>query len=668
MELEDLKRYNPLLSPVVRRHGWIIVLFVVLGGAYGYFQLRRQHVDFQSDAKMYVTGRVVMADTPSAFAEEVANYLGTQIEIMRSEQIHQRSLQRLALAGQTSSVPATLLVSVAERTTVLDLSCVSADGDYARHYLDAVMEEFMEFKRDRRLAVSQNTLEQIKGEIARLEDDLAQQEAAFFAFRENNNIGFWEQQSAASAGYLTELKSREANLKLELSLMTNWRRLSSEQELPPSLMTAAGPGTANGSSGGMMGELNALRHELSRLEVERELRLRVLRPAHPIVKQLSAEIEKQEMLAAAMEKELARVGDQRQIALESELASVRAAIAEWEVKALESSRIEAEYQKLSDARDRTKDLYDRMLGSLRNLDVGRGMDQELVQVLQPATPAHPIMPAVRTSVANGAFVGGLAGWLIFWLLVRSDDRAYSLETTVDFLRCPGLGEVPLRSRNRVSMRRTRYEEAAFDEAFRRLRSLLMIDRQDHTGVVFLVTSSLASEGKTEVSVNLARAFAAAGKRVLLIDADLRRGRIASLFPGMDQAPHGFAQFLEHKLPASDVVQSTSDANLSVLPRGLEARKGGDLFSLSRVNARIDELRQGFDVIIIDSAPIGPVDDTAGILASAEKVLFVVRAASTSLRTVAQNVGRLKDMGVAQPQIVLNGVKAELSSKYYNYYR
>lgn len=645
------------------------MVFVCAGllSCYRYLEVLREPSRFSSVGKMYVSGRVLLSETPSTYSEELANYLGTQIEIMRSQEIHDRSIQRLALNGVARETDASLAIDVIKGTTIFELRSVSGNPDYARLYLDALMTEYGDFKKDRRLAVSEATVVQISDEVERLEKDLEAHENAFFRFRENNNIGVWEQQSAASASYLSELKSKEADLRLQLTLLENWQQISEEKNVRPATQVQV-PGMVQRNDGSNKGAAMAqVRQNLSKLRIEREMRLRFLRPAHPIVKSLDREIELHERLETAGVEEMLLSQDERRWALMSEISGLQAAIKEWENKALESSRIEAEYQKLQDARDRTKVLYDRMLASLHNLDVGKGVDQELVQVLQGAGVASLIPPNFKQAIINGLFLGGMLGGAVLWLLIRTDDRTYDLETVVDQLSCQGLGEIPLLSHSRISGRRSRFEKSAFEESFRRLRSLLLQPERTEP-LLLLVTSSIASEGKTEIAVQLGKSFAAAGQKVLMIDADLRRGRMGKIFPEIDARAHGFSAYLAQELPPAAVICDTDTPNLRIVPRGDESKIAGELFSKRPMKDRVEELAIGHDIVIIDSAPVGPVDDSTHLLRVVDSVLFVLRSGNTSLRIAAQNMKRLKATHAKEIKVILNGVKPQISSKYYNYYR
>lgn len=660
MNLSTLQRFNPLLSPKARRYGWVVVAATFLGALLGFLRVRQTPDEYFSNGRMIVSGRLVVPDAQAVYSEELANFLGTQIEIMRSEQVLSRARQRLQLERPGLDGNARVDVNVLQRTSIFVLRAVGSNPEFVRAYLDAVMREFIEFKRERRLAVSQSTIEQIASEISRLEREIGTNEQALLVFRQKHNIGYWEQQSASSARYLSELKDREAKLRLQLSLIDNWNKATAAEGIAPG---RAAPGLENATP---QNDFTATRQKILTLQIEYDQRATGLRPAHPKMKAMQAEIDRQQRLLQIMEQQQQQGERERRAAINAELASIATAEVEWEAKVAESSRIEAEYQKLRSTIDRSRELYNRMVASLQTLDLSKGVDQELVQVLQPASAPAPADKPFRQELSAGGLVGALLGLAIFSLISRLDNRTYSPVEAAEILGTRQFGEIPSR-RQGVLQRRDHITEAGFEEAVRRLRSLILVTPSLREKPVVLVTSALASEGKTELSLQIATAIANSGKRVLLLDADLRRGRMHAAF-GRESSPPGMHEYLHGELSAADAIHPTPHAGLFFVARGNDTAHAGDLLSRASLSERVKELGQGFDMIVIDSAPVGPVDDTNWLLPLAGLVLFVVRIGRTPLRAAAEGLGYIRSRGVAEVGLVFNGVELDRSSKYYKYYQ
>jgi len=655
--------HSPLLPQRALRYAWLIAVGALIGAVWAYVVALRQPVEYVSTARMFVSGRVNLPEASNAYSEELANYLGTQAEIMRSQEVGYRARQRVSLEQPTLKGDARLDIRVLPGTSIFNLSATGSDPAYSRAYLDAITIEFSQFKRERRMVSSQATIEQISTELTRLEKEINTQEQALLRFKERNNVSFWEQQLVASARFLADLKSREAALNMQLSIMDSWERTAAERGLAGNAVI----GETGAVSVSDSPELNQTRQRVDTLIIEREELQQVLRPAHPKLKRLEEEISRlQKVIAMGVSKAHER-RKERRAAMQSELEGLAKAISEWDSKSLESSRIEAEYQRLRGALERTRELYGRMLGSLQNLDTRKSVDQELVQTLQTASPATPVDARLRSRILSGMFIGGLSGLGLLIFAIRIDDRSHSIEETLERLNSRSFGEVPQRPSGPLSTTRKKFIEASFEEAFRRLRSLLLLGLPAGKAPVFLVTSALPSEGKSEIAINLAKAYARIGRKVLLIDADLRRGRIHRTLGEGDVSP-GLAELIRRESSEDQVIRTTPEPNLSLVTNGHAGSQASELLSTGDLTGIIESFGRRFDLIVIDSAPIGPVDDTNHLVPLASRTLFVVRMRHTLIRHALKSINTLKARGVSDVGVVFNRVRQEGGRYYSSYYQ
>lgn len=651
-----------LISPRTWRYVWLLALGALVGAVWSYLRVVREPVSYASAARMFVSGRVNVPEASSAYSEELANYLGTQTEIMRSQEVQARARQRVELERPGLKGDAKLEIRVVPQTAIFSLSATSGSGDYARGFLDALMEEFIQFKRERRMVNSQATIEQISAELTRLEREISDREQELLSFKERNNILYWEQQSVESARFLADLKARDASLRMRLSVMDAWERTAAVNRLGGAAQIGAGGGVELTEST----ELAQARLRVDELTLERDMLLRGLRETHPKVVRLTEEIARLErVVGLGATRDNARRKEQR-LAIEAELEGLANSIKEWEARSLESSRVGAAYDKIRSSLERTRGLYDRLLGSLQNLDARKGVDQELVQILQAASPAQEVDRGLRRRLVSGAVAGLTAGFAALLLAVRIDQRSYSVEETMEQLGCRVFVEVPQLPSGAASTGRRRFSESVFEEAFRRLRSIVYMGMPSAPAPLFLVTSALPSEGKSEIALNLARAFARTGKKVLLIDCDLRRGRLHRAM-GAGAASPGFCELLEERANIDEVLRPTSEPNLSLVVAGRSTGHVNELISTSDITGCLARLRERFEVLVVDSAPIGPVDDTGHLLPLASRVLFVVRMRHTPLRQAQKALFTVRARGAADVGIVFNRVRPEGGRYYYSYH-
>ena len=179
----------------------------------------------------------------------------------------------------------------------------------------------------------------------------------------------------------------------------------------------------------------------------------------------------------------------------------------------------------------------------------------------------------------------------------------------------------------------------------------------------IVTSAIPSEGKSAVSSNLAVTLALSGARVLLVDADLRCGVKHEVFGG--QAEPGLHEILQGETSWQEVLRSTATPNLNLISRGHSTQVGGELFLSQNLPNFLQQVRNEFDFVIIDSAPVLAVADTPTLAPKADGVLFVIRSRYTSSRLCRTALDALGQRNVPIIGLVLNRAE-EASPTYYNY--
>ena len=178
----------------------------------------------------------------------------------------------------------------------------------------------------------------------------------------------------------------------------------------------------------------------------------------------------------------------------------------------------------------------------------------------------------------------------------------------------------------------------------------------------VVTSPGAGEGKTSVATDLAVAYAQAGQRVILVDADLRKPRVGETFKTTDEP--GLTGVLLGGVPLSTALRPWKDGLLQVMTSGARPARPSELLASSKMAELLLVLRDEADVVIVDSAPVMPVADTIGLVAHADAVLVVVRVGSTHRSALTATVARLQSVDARVVGIVANGSATEGGDGYY----
>ena len=209
------------------------------------------------------------------------------------------------------------------------------------------------------------------------------------------------------------------------------------------------------------------------------------------------------------------------------------------------------------------------------------------------------------------------------------------------------------------------------ESYRTIRAALMLSRAEHPPKVILLTSPSPGDGKTVTTINLGMALAQSDQMVLVVDADLRKGRCHKLVDVPNQ--NGLVNVLTGQTSLRSAIKETAVRNFYVLPRGVLPPNPADLLMSQKMREVVDELRQSFDFVLIDSPPAIAVSDAAVVSALCDGVLLVFQGKKTTAQAARQAVERLDTIGATLLGVILNGVDiqdpdyADYRSYYPSYY-
>jgi polysaccharide biosynthesis transport protein len=366
------------------------------------------------------------------------------------------------------------------------------------------------------------------------------------------------------------------------------------------------------------------------------------------------------------------------------------------MQALEEQKVEAnqmaerlvEYNILKREAEANKALYDGLMTKLKEVDISAALRSSNIRVVDPAMiPAYPSRPAKARNIAL-AFLVGLVGGIGLALLREYLDNTVKTPDDVETLaRLPSLAVVPQfvgsngngsRKRllkgipangqdKRIELVAQHLPKSQMSEAFRALRTSLLLSQPVRPPQVILVTSALPREGKTTAAANLAVTLAQLGDHTVLVDADLRKpgvGRLLNLNGGKYA---GLSSYLAG-VSSLDLVTVPHPAipNLAAIPTGPLPPNPADLLSSNRLMEGIAELRTKFKFVVIDSPPIMAATDAVILSVQTDGVLLVVRSGETPKEAFTRTRDLLSSVKCHMLGVVLNAVDSSAPDYYYSY--
>jgi capsular exopolysaccharide synthesis family protein len=299
-------------------------------------------------------------------------------------------------------------------------------------------------------------------------------------------------------------------------------------------------------------------------------------------------------------------------------------------------------------------LYGMLQGRYEEAHLAELSVEPDVAVLDSAAmPEFPILNRGR-QLGLMIIVGGLAAAILLALLLdRLDKRIRYTHQVAQNLRLNVLGAVPHAAQRRTPKP---FDVMQLIESFRLLRLNVSNAATNDRQLMLTVTSAGPGEGKSLVSANLALSFAGGGFRTLLVDGDLRRGRLHTTF-ATDRRP-GLVDVLRGTVPLKDCLRPTSEPSLTLLPGGSRIASAPELLTSSAFHQLINTLQADYDVILIDSPPLAAGMDPYALCASTGNALFVVRLAKTDGDVARQRLESLGRFPVNVVGAVINDVQSE----------
>lgn len=333
-----------------------------------------------------------------------------------------------------------------------------------------------------------------------------------------------------------------------------------------------------------------------------------------------------------------------------------------------SNRKEFELLSLEREVKTNRELYDMFMAQLKGTSAVSDLQSVVARVVDPATVSDtPIKPKKRMIVMLAFVLSLMLGVAVAFLLEHLDNSIRSTEDAERKIGLPMLAAVPTVELAAGQVAGLHYRDSPkslFSEGIKTIRTGILLSGIDHPRKTLVVTSSVPGEGKSTIAINLALAHAQT-KRVLLIDADMRRPSIAKVL-GLDNTHPGLSMLALGLETLDTCVYKIEGSNLDVLTAGSIPPNPLELLLSDKFHELLAELGQAYDTIIIDSPPVQLVSDAVVLGSMATGVVYVVKADATPFQMVRRGIRSLQRGGASMYGIVLNQTNFR-NEEYYGSY-
>ncbi len=318
--------------------------------------------------------------------------------------------------------------------------------------------------------------------------------------------------------------------------------------------------------------------------------------------------------------------------------------------------------------DTNRQVYDSLLQRLKEVNVMAGITANNVSIVDEASvPLFPANPNIKLNIGLGAVLGVFLGMLAALLREQMDDSLKNASEIESRYQLPLLGLIPFTRPERgrkepVALLAHREPRSIFAESYRSMRTALQFSTAEGAPQRFMVTSCGKSEGKSTTALALAINFAQLGQKVLLIDADMRKGWLHKMLKVPNDS--GLSTLLSADVDTEMLIRDTTVSNLSVITAGPVPPDPVELLMGPRLGELLDQAQAlGYQQIVIDGPPLLGIADAIVLGNQIQHIVLAVKAGGTRKDSIKDGLRRLRNAGLAPMGMVFTHARSEHAGDY-----
>lgn len=558
------------------------------------------------------------------------------------------------LQGRTS-------ISAVRRSSLFKITVVDKDPKRAAQLARALAEAYREHNRQFRLRAVNNAFEQVKTNREKFLKSYQSIEKKLVSFRQKNNLLTTSLSDRRSLAFkrLDEVNNRMMKVmlrRIELSSMLQpfLRRKSVDASFPPLLKH---------------GTYWSLKEDYSKLLLLKEKQLARYKSRHPSIVRIERQIKRSRKILDKQKNIVFRSHFQQLQSARREERQLRKKvyIARRDLQRLE--RLNLYFTSMKEKKTEVQRSLKFLNKRFFEVQLLKGSTTTNVRLIeQPKPPRNPFSPRILRSTAIGGFLGFLVAFIFFFLIELFDRSIRSVEDVEIKAGLTPLGEVPLFDTKGKTERDLLYNPerplTQIEEAIRAVRTNVLFMTSDVPMRKILFTSPNPREGKTYIATNMAIGIAHTGKKVILIDTDMRRPRVHKALSLDYDRSKGASSVMIGQHTLDEAMLDSGYPNLKVLPCGPIPPSPTELLQTEGFFDMLSELEQRFDVVLFDSPPINHVTDAAVLADYVDGVIFISSAGSTKWGALQGAARRIESVGGRVLGCILNKFSHKHRRSYY----
>lgn len=540
-----------------------------------------------------------------------------------TDAIPEHPSEGVALNNTIAAVRKSILISILRDTYIFSISATTSSPIKSARISNRLVEIYISNQIDVKFQAAENAIIWLSERVAELESELKEKEDSVKELRANANL--------VSIEDLEALNARAKSLRDRIDRSSS--EILRNKQLRADVLTLI--------------DSSENFEEISR------------RLNDPILNNIFSTKDGSEWQEAFVDR-VERVLGQNMNALsleQSQLLNIERSLKSLEAQISEQSEEFLRIQQLERETEATRTLYETFLNRLKEASVQRGIQQADSRMLSEATPGVRVSPNTNRIVVLSAMLGVLCGAGIAYLrnLMKNGFRtSEELQSLANYQVLGAIPVAPVSKRSGLLAFLNENPTSAMVEAIRNLRTSIFMMDPKHPPQIVMMTSSIPGEGKTTSSLALAKSAHDMGKKVLLIEADIRRRAFGEHFH-VPEGQLGLAAALSHGIKLDTVIYNQPDLDFDIILGEQSLKNAADVFASQAFGDLLTHLRNYYDFILIDTPPVLVVTDARIIGQYVDAILYNVKWDSTSQAQVKEGLRQMTTAGLKISGLILNQV-------------
>ena len=677
----DIMRY---LGILIRRKN-IIIAVTIIASIYSIFSYLKAVKIYTAQARMLFSpggDQDIMGNNSgmNTYWDSREERLNTHLELLKSRIVCKRVAENLNNSVGADEISGGLMVDVGgkegEKNDIVEVSFSHTNAEIARNVANELCKSYIEYIKEVNVQDVTRLIMKLDEQIEKVEKDLDRKENNLRIFKENNRKVELSSETNVTISKLSQMELAIQQTQLDMlesrEKFTGIKREIDQQQVDViQSMTYQNP---------YQSRLADLELQLNTLSAEYS-------PEHFKVRMVKAEIDKiKNAMRTDITKEAASqtfvknpirqslLQDLVNVTIEKSAMEAKRTAQEQLIKQLDTElaklpSVELQYAQLTRETESLLQVLKLLKSRFEEAKIKRDSQESDLKILEWAqTPMAAISNVKSSKIFITIFIGLIIGIALAFLLEYLDQSIKEPPDVEKTLELPLLGIVPTIETNKTIIESSRDQGKTILEPFRALRANLKHIAMSRHIKTIIISSAVKGEGKTTLAANIAITLAMDGKKVILVDGDMRRAQIHGLFhlPKIN----GLGDYLLGAAEIQDILKPTIHQNLFIITTGDHPQNPAELLGSYRFDQLVKDLRTMADYVIFDSPALLPVSDGITMAPKMDACIMVVRALWTPMKAARQAKNQLNRIGCMIIGAILNGISHSRGyyPYYYGYYR